>query len=321
MSEEVAVQPQEGQVIDGRTSVDLQGRKVFGHDNVELNEATPNALEDDSSFTDKQSDQDAPTNSFKFKGKEVGTDEVQKLLKQAEHLDRLRGDLGNRLGQKDKEIAALRESLAKLEGKVETSELFNPKSNEPGKGDQFQNMIIENPEEAYNMILQDAKEEIMKSLRPELDGIKTEVSSTVNNGNLVRSFYESYPDIKEYRDIKIGGKSIVDHAKTELLQRAQSDPDLSLQLNDTQTAFRLLAESTKELASRFSLKSSQPSQSSTAPQRAFTDNGSSPGPAPVRAVEPKKAITQADHRKNCSSALQFLRDRIKASNAAVLNND
>ena len=242
-----------------------------------------------------------------FKGKALKQEEIPDVLKQAEHLESLRGTLGTRIEQQAKENAELKERLARVEGKQEAEQ------KPPEEGQKFLDTLLDDPDRAYAQVKAAAKEEAMAEMKKEMEAFRGEVSQTVNAQNVVSNFFDQYPDLRKYEREFIGGKSIVEHAKNELLARSQTDNILAMQINDKNQAFKLLADETQKLAKRLNLISTDEKPTN----RDLAERGSKQVPFGMPAkVCPESNYTAEDMRKEMLEAHRKLRQRIRPANMA-----
>lgn len=267
----------------------VDGQTAQEHNEPLQNLDTP---DNDTGDSDKQ---DAP--EFKYKGRSLKPEEVQFTLQQAEHLDRLRGELATRLESKDKEINSLSDRLARLEGSQDNSK---------PEGQEFLDQLLEDPGKAYNKLLEDAKAQAIAEMKGEFEGLKKEVSTTVNNQATVNSFFDRYPEMREYDRIKIGSTSLVGHARDELTSRAQREGWVH-SLTDPEYAFEMLNKEVLSLSKRIGMSPNK----STEPARDLAERGGSTSMFPMKAPDKKSKYTVEDMRKEMLDAHKALRNRIK----------
>ena len=241
---------------------------------------------------------------YKYKGKSLKPEDVQSVLQQAEHLDRLRGELGTRIGEKDKQIAELSERMARMEGAQEAT---TPQQD----GQKFLDSLLDNPDRAYQQLKADAVAEARAELLKEMDGFKQEVSNTVNSQATVNSFFDRYPDMRPYEQIRIGKTSLVGAARDELTDRAQREGWLG-SLSDSNYAFDMLQKEVHTLANRLGIK--PPESKPEAPPRDVTERGHT---HPLQTPPRKDSFTRDDMRKEMLDAYRGLRDRIRPANTKI----
>jgi len=323
---------QQEKVIESSTTEEIPERRVFGRHPAETSLAPDDAVEGDTSPAETES---VPSNDvvpqgdgLTYRGEPVTGERVQELLNQHAHLDQLRGRQGSELGELRKLSQQQAEQIAELRGRIDASS-GNQQQEQTDFGQEWQDMVLTNPEQAVETLVNMAVERAEKRISGQVDEKVTGLQSKVEAQGVVDAFYQTHPDVRQYDSVQIGGRSLVQIARDELVGRAASDPVLQSQIsNSQQQAFKALADETVKLAKKFGYakpeNSSKTEESPTisSNNQVVTERGGTFRGG--RSTTEKEGSSQPlELFKSAQKILQSNRNRIRPANAnyAGLNDE